>query len=358
MSGIEERQLSPRSGRAKIAQRFIAGNLASNSRRKSAKRTTEIDSRETCLAIFLSPVSRALVLMLILVPSTQVLGYFRSVRYADENPVITMTATQNKERKPDEIKVLAEGFHSSINDAFIAVVRDGETYAALQKLAGGLPELDANFFQSYLVVAAFLGQRNTGGYSVEITLPREGVAGLVVTERKPGKGMMVTQMITSPFKLVAVVGGATSSLSLTVDDAWQQRLFPFRISSGHLKMSGGIAGTTREFDLAGELRIIVEGSTLATFVFALRGTDPAKKRALIESATGIVTADGHVTINKMDAGSLVDRPNSGLKATGQFSDSDSKVALNLVSLPTMIADGYSGMGTISAMITKLRPGSR
>jgi len=170
--------------------------------------------------------------------------------------------------------------------------------------------------------------------------------------------MMVTQMITAPFKLVAVAGGANSSLSLTVDDAWQQRLFPFRISSGHFKMSGGIAGTTREFDLAGELRIIVEGSTLATFVFALRGTDPAKKRALIESATGIVTADGHVTINKMDAGSLVDRPNSGLKATGQFSDSDSKVALNLVSLPSMIADGYSGMGTISATITKLRPGSR
>src|SRR5437667_9826276 len=143
MSGIEERQLSPRSRRTKIAQRFIAGNLASNSRRKSAKRTTEIDSRENCLAIFLSPVSRALVLMLILVPSTQVLGYFRSVRYADENPVITMTATQNKERKPDEIKVLAEGFHSSINDAFIAVVRDGETYAALEKLAGSLPKLDA-----------------------------------------------------------------------------------------------------------------------------------------------------------------------------------------------------------------------
>ena len=261
----------------------------------------------------------------------------------------------NKQPTAGEIKVLAEGAHSNIQDSFIAVVRDAESYAALRKLDGTLPDLDKDFFKTNAIVAAFLGERRTGGYSVEITRKAEVMS---VIEKKPGKGMMVTQMITSPFKIVSVAGGANSALSLSVDEAWQQRLFPFNISNGQFKMSGGIAGTTRDFKLTGELRIMVEGSSLATFVFSVRGSDPAKKRALIESATGMITINGQVTINKMSADSLVDSPNSGLKATGQLSNGDSKVLLNLVSLPSMIADGYSGMGTIEASLTNVRPGSR
>lgn len=254
-----------------------------------------------------------------------------------------------------EIKVLAEGGQSNIQDSFVAVVRDAETYAALRKLDGMLPDLKADFFETNAVVAAFLGERGTGGYGVEITRSADAIN---VVERKPGKDAMVTQMITSPFKIVSVAGGAKSPLSLTVGETWQQRLSPFNISSGQFKMSGGIAGSSQEFTLEGELRIMVEGSSLVTFVFSVRGSDSARKRALIESATGTVTTDGHVTITRMSAGSLVDRPNSGLKATGQLSNSNSKVVLSLVSLPSMISDGYGGMGTLTATATNLRPGSQ
>jgi hypothetical protein len=95
---------------------------------------------------------------------------------------------------------------------------------------------------------------------------------------------------------------------------------------------------------------------LATVVFSLSGSDPVKKRALIDSATAMVMTEGKITINKMSAGSLVDSPNSGLKAMGQLSDSNSKVVLNLVSLPSVISDGYGGMGTLTA--SKARPGSQ
>ena len=71
--------------------------------------------------------------------------------------------------RPDDLKVLAEGSHSKINDPFVAVVRDTDTYAALSRLDENLPRLDADFFTEHVVIAAFLGQRNTGGYGVEIT---------------------------------------------------------------------------------------------------------------------------------------------------------------------------------------------
>jgi hypothetical protein len=254
-----------------------------------------------------------------------------------------------------EIKVLAEGPQSNIQDSFVAVVRDAETYAALRKLDGMLPELKADFFDTDAVVAAFLGERRSGGFGVEIT--RNGSA-INVVERQPGKDSMVTQMITTPFKVVSVAGGAKSPLSLTVDRAWQQRLSPFSVNSGQFKMSGGVAGYSREFKLEGELRVMVEGRSLVTIVFAVRGSDPAKKRSLIESATGVLTKDGQITIGKMPAGSLIDTPNSGLKATGQLSNSDGKVALNLVSLPLMFTDGFGGMGTLTATIMTSRPGSQ
>jgi hypothetical protein len=268
--------------------------------------------------------------------------------------LLATPASENEQTDSSNLKVIASGSHSSIQDAFVAVIRDAATYAELKKLDGTLPKLDDDFFSTNAVLAAFLGERRTGGYSVEIT---QSAGAINVTEKKPGKGMMVTQMITSPFQMVSVAGGANSSLSLTVDPAWQQRLLSYQISSGHFQVIGGIAGTMREFGLAGDLRIVLEGRSLATFVFALRGTDPDQKRVLIEAATGIVNADGQVTIKKMNSGSLIDLPHGGLKVTGQFSDSDSKVDLSFLSLPGMVADGYSGAGTISATIVKVRPGS-
>lgn len=254
----------------------------------------------------------------------------------------------------DELKVLAAGAHSNIQDSFVAVVRDAETYAALRKLDGMLPDLRADFFETDAVVAAFLGERRTGGFGVEITRNANNIK---VSEKKPGKDMMVPQMITAPFKMVSVPGGARSPLSLSVDETWRQRLPPFKVNSGQFKMSGGIAGITREFKLTGELRIMIEGGSLLTVVFAISGTGSANQRALLDSATGTVTRDGQVRINKMSAGSLIDSPHSGLKATGQLSDSDRKVVLNLVSM-SMIPDGFGGIGNLVATISTAAPSPR
>src|SRR5712692_2369133 len=123
-----------------------------------------------------------------------------SESYVNQNRAKSKTETQMTDN-PSEPKVLAEGFHSSITRPFVGVVRDFETYEALVTLDGNLPRLDEEFFKTNIVVAAFLGERNTGGYSVEIT---RGEGRIYVVERVPAKGVMVAQMITSPYKIVSL----------------------------------------------------------------------------------------------------------------------------------------------------------
>src|SRR5207247_341740 len=175
--------------------------------------------------------------------------------------------TPNQETSTSAIKVLAEGFHSSVTHPFVAVVRDPETYTELLKLDANLPKLDSVVFRSNALVAAFLEERNTGG-------------------------------------------------------------------------SGGER-------LQAAIRVIREGD-VATFEFRLAGGEGMKKRALNEYATGTVAGDGTITLNKMSADSLINKPNSGLKATGALSRKDNKLSFTFISLPLMIADGYTGQGKIEA----------
>src|SRR5437870_1507100 len=112
----------------------------------------------------------------------------RTSRNESKPPVVEKPSTDSQ-----PLKVLGEGFHSSITEPFVAVVRDSETYAALRRHDANLPNIDAEFFRSNVVIAAFLGERNTGGYGVEIN--RETNGDIRITEKTPGKGVMVPQMI-------------------------------------------------------------------------------------------------------------------------------------------------------------------
>src|SRR5947209_7717951 len=80
----------------------------------------------------------------------------------------------NEQRFPGDLKVLAEGSVSPINTSFVGVFRDAETYASLRGQAVNLPELKADFFKSNIVIAAFLGERNTGGYSIAMAQQPNG----------------------------------------------------------------------------------------------------------------------------------------------------------------------------------------
>jgi len=270
---------------------------------------------------------------------------------------VNMSRTPQSEKgdlASGELKILAEGFHSSITDhPFVAVIRDEETYSALLNIEPSLPGLAGDFFQSHVVIAAFLGQRNTGGYSVEIT--RHSTGRLLIGDKVPGKGVMVPQMITSPFKVVSIsVSGTEAVQRVGFSPAFVSAMRAYQITRGEFMMTGGIAGVQEKFPLQNSVQVMREAG-LATFWFTIPPSQSAKERSLHEVATGIVDLSGRVVVNKMSADLLVNQPNPGLKAIGAFTEGESKLSLSFDSLPTVITDGYSGRGSIEAEVSKSRP---
>lgn len=102
---------------------------------------------------------------------------------------------------------IARGAISNIRESRDVVVRSEDEWVRLWHEHAGPdatpPPVD---FASSMVVGVFLGARNTGGYSVEITAVELTAADVEVkyTETKPGPGAMLAQVMTSPFHLVSV----------------------------------------------------------------------------------------------------------------------------------------------------------
>ena len=253
------------------------------------------------------------------------------------------TVVENQNNSSGELKTLAAGFQSSISDPFVAVVRDDVTYAKLQKMEPGLPRLETDFFRLNIVVAAFLGTRNTGGYSVEISRFENGR--IRVVEKAPPKDAMTTQVITSPFKLVSFAAEGSTAVELSVGEIFQQRAQLYRISSGTFNLSGGFTGRSEPFQLNGKLQVTRLGD-LVTIGFALVSSGSSRERSLRSSATGVIK-DGAITIEWLAHGSLLDPPSAELKVSGKFLEKN-RLSLELISPPINVPESYSGRGTIDA----------
>jgi len=262
-----------------------------------------------------------------------------------QSSAVTPAPTQDEPN--GELKVLAAGLHSAIQNTFVAVIRDAESYAQLKKLSPELPKLDAEFFQSRAVVAAFLGERNTGGYDVEITADGTGVR---VTEKTPGKGMMVPQMITAPYKIVSVSAPGTSSVVVAYP-ASANSMQSYSVRSGEFTNGGGFVGEFEHYGLEGKVEVLRQGN-LVTLNFVLKNAGETNQHLLFETVTGVTDKRGAFTISKMSAGALVSIPNGGLKAMGQFSNENTRLSLEFSSGASHFTDGYGGGGVIEAIVIR------
>lgn len=265
-------------------------------------------------------------------------------------------ASSSPERTGDavegEMKVLAEGAYGKITDPFVVVARDAETYAALRELLTSLPQLNGEFFKKNLVVAAFLGQRNTGGYSVQIT--RGANNRLLVSSASPPAGAMLTQALTAPFKIISTPINDERPPGIEIDPTWNEGMRPYRLASGEFTTGGGFAGRFEKLQLTGEIRVSRLGK-LATFLFDLKSTGGTKARLLQDAASGLVAAGGGISGVIVDAGSLVDFPRSALGSKGSFTRNEDKLSLTFESLPSNVSDGYGGRGQLEANATAPPP---
>ena len=262
-----------------------------------------------------------------------------------QGPTPTPTAVASDETPAKgEIEVLAKGSYSRVEEWFVAVVRDVETYTTLRELADGLPELKADFFRAHAVAAAFLGTRNTGGFGVEIT--RTGEGHLRMTEKAPPKDAMTTQALTQPYWVVSVPVSDEESLQFDLPEKPAAKVRSLKVTSGEFKTGGGFAGRSENFKFDGSVSF-VRHEKLVTLFLDLREVG-GKGRTLRGAATGILQSDGQFTIASTGAGTFIQMPRSPLRVTGNFNQKETGLTLEFASLPARVSDGFSGGGILEA----------
>ncbi|MFL6209616.1 MAG: protease complex subunit PrcB family protein [Pyrinomonadaceae bacterium] len=255
-----------------------------------------------------------------------------------------------------ELNELATGAYSSVHESFVLVARDAQTYAALRPLVQDLPDQPANFFQTHVVVAAFLGQRRSGGYGVEIKQTGRGQLG--INEHAPPKGAMTTMALTAPFRVVALPLDIDNSLGLALDATWRARLRPYQLTAGELSVYGGFAGISDRASLAGQLSIM-RLNDLATFVFDVRSTGGKRAGRLVDTATGSVNAAGEISLPRLDSFGLSGAIESPLRAKGEFTKGEQSLTLSFETVPaTNVSDNFGARGQLEANATAPAPANK
>ena len=119
---------------------------------------------------------------------------------------LLLTAILQAAPGPSSVETVARGDMSGVEETRQAVARTAAEWAVLWREHAGATPAPKIDFSKRMVVAVFLGTRPSAGYAAEITGTRAEGAGLVVlwAERRPERGMVAAQIMTSPGHIVTV----------------------------------------------------------------------------------------------------------------------------------------------------------
>jgi hypothetical protein len=239
-----------------------------------------------------------------------------------------------------DFRTLVEETQGGTETPFIFVARSGEALSELKKLVANLPDADIDFDKT-AIVAAFAGQQRTSGYGVAVTKIADGAKIALIA---PPKDAMTLQVLTAPFNVVLVPIDKDKALKVEADRNWQARMTRYRVTKSNFTASGGFAGTKTEFAANGSLEILRAGDFVTAFLNLAANTKPQK--SLADVATGNIE-NGEINLWRIDAGNFVQKPRPPLRASGKFDEK--QINLIFESLPTNVADGFQGQGTLTAV---------
>lgn len=106
--------------------------------------------------------------------------------------------------RPLPIKELASGtYNNQVLEKRYILARDESRLAQIERLIG--QNLKVNL-DRYMVVAAFMGQRSSSGYDIEIASAIKGrdKVRLQALLTSPGSGCLVLPALSSPYQVVAI----------------------------------------------------------------------------------------------------------------------------------------------------------
>lgn len=242
-----------------------------------------------------------------------------------------------------EIKTLAEGSYGKMNKPFIFVARSTETYSQLSNLVENLPPASEIDFNKSAVVAAFAGEKNTGGYSVAI----DGSTGnFSVKVNSPPPDAIVTEALTYPFLVSQVPVGEEQSLKVDLSENWIPAAETYKVTGGEFEYSGGFVGKQVKFEPQGTIRVFRHGD-YATLFFGLEAKDKENLKT-VDIASGKVSG-GNLKLARLEAMSLIEQPHPPFVVSGTISDE--KITLNFSKGKRnyVVNDGFEGSGKLEAV---------
>lgn len=241
-----------------------------------------------------------------------------------------------------EMKTLAEGANSKIETPFVFVARDAKTFEILKTKIENLPVSSTIDFTKTAVIAAFAGTKNSGGYSLAVKKSDENYS---IELLSPPQGAIVTQALTSPFKVTLVPVEEEKTLNLAIPNELKSSAKIYKIASSEFQYSGGFAFREKKFSADGTLGVMQTGD-LVTIKFDLSGNGAESGMKLTETASGILK-DGKIELSRLDAGSFSENPKPPVKISGSLNENN--LDLIFEPLPTDVADGFSFGGKLEAV---------
>jgi hypothetical protein len=250
------------------------------------------------------------------------------------DPAPTQSSSQNTE------KLIAEGTNAEVDKPFLFVARSSETYAELRSFVRELPPPYEIDFSKQIVAAAFGGTKNTGGYSISIST-NDGKTTLNLNE--PAKNAIVTQIITTPYKIVAIPLEDGKGLQLEVGKNWTDAMTNYQVITGLFEFSGGFAGMTESFQIEGTIGVLKYEKYL-TLSFMLTGKGTGKQRKMTQIGSGTIKNG----LNLIDVGTLSDGPRPPVFVKGKFGDDLLDITLEPNLKGWNYADAFAGGGKLVA----------
>ena len=243
-----------------------------------------------------------------------------------------------------ELKIISEGSFGKIEEPFIFVARTAENYKVLQNMLENMPAADTIDFKNSAVIAAFAGEKNTGGYSVEIN----GADGkFSIKVNSPPPDAIVTEALTMPYKVViAPINKEEKNIALSLSDNWTKNAEKFKVIGGEIEFSGGFAGKQEKFKPEGSIAIYKSGEFVTLF-FNLQGKTASKNYQTKDFASGTISS-GNINLPNLEAANLIERPHPPFAVGGTISGGKTSLELKKSDADFNVSDGFQGSGKIEA----------
>ncbi len=261
----------------------------------------------------------------------------------EDKPNPVRLEKDKKSQKTTNLKVLAKGGYSGVEEPFIFVARDQKSLNKIVNFPLNKIEIKEEVdFDKNMVVAAFAGTKRTGGYSVEIN--KNGNK-LSINLNAPPKNAMVTQALTQPFAVVLVPIKEGESLNFEIADTWKSKSQNYEVKNGLVEFSGGIAGISKKFVPKGKIAIYRLGN-LSTMILDLKGSDQESSRNLSEIVSGEII-ENSLKVKNINSGTLIENPHPPMNFSANFSCDKISIILSAEG-EFNVSDGFKGKGTLEA----------